>query len=176
MNDSKLPIAIFISFLLFMSAVVWMSTIRHELVIPDKKINALYSLEIAGNKEQVVYIINTWSEAGKKEFAWKINYIEFLLIPGYTAFLFFGVRLLAIKWPNPFKKVLKFLIVMAILPGILDIIEGAGIFLWLSGTVDSITPVIVEIVSFLKFLVVIPMALLVIGGFLFAFLKKVTKR
>ena len=148
-----------------------MSTMRHELVIPGKT-NALYSLETSWTKQRVVEVISYWEDAGKKSVAWELNTIDFLLVLGYCPFFFFSVRRLAQLFPNLFGSAIKFLLGMSILPGILDIIEGAFIYVWLSGSVDAISPVVVGVVSFTKFLIALPMLLLVIGGFLAALFRR----
>ena len=142
-----------------------MSTIRHHLVFPEKQVNALYSLEMAGSKDRVAYVITTWEQAGKKEVAWKLNMIDFLLIAGYSFFYFFSIRKLATVFPNRFGRWVRPLSVLAVLPGILDVIEGIASYAWLSGTIDSISPRLIFVFAITKFIIAGLMTTLILGGF-----------
>jgi len=148
-----------------------MATMRYELVISGKT-NALYSLETSWTQQRVLEVISYWEDAGKKSVAWELNTIDFLLVLGYCPFFFFSIRRLAQLFPHFFGSSVKLLSTLAILVGILDIIEGAFIYVWLSGSVDTISPGIVGVVSFTKFLIALPMLLLVIGGFLAALFRR----
>ena len=148
-----------------------MSTMRHELVIPGKT-NALYSLESAWSKQRVNEVISYWEAAGKKETAWKLNSIDFLLVLGYCPFLFYSIRFLARLFPSFYGNKLNVLSVLIITAGIFDILEGLATYIWLDGTVDTISPFIIGITAFTKFLIIVPMTLLVFGGFLTALFQK----
>ncbi len=172
MKPPVLTTAILLSVIVFFSVAGWMSTMRSELVIPACPTNALYSLESAWSKQRVEEVISCWKKEGKLDLAIRFNKIDLLLFIGYIPFLYFGLRRLALIFPNLFGKALKLLTLLTILTGIFEIMEGVAIYVWLSGHVDTITPIIIGITSFLKFVVVIPIALMVIGGFLFALIKK----
>lgn len=172
MKPSVLTTAILLSVIVFFSVAGWMSTMRSGLVIPACDTNALYSLESAWSKQRVEEVISCWKKEGKLDLAIRFNKIDLLLFISYISFLCFSLYRLALIFPNLFGKALKLLIILTILTGVFEIIEGAGIHLWLSGHVDRISPIIIGITSFLKFLFVIPIALMVIGGFLFALIKK----
>ena len=165
MKSTTLTLLIILSLFIFLGAVAWMSTIRHHLVFPEKQVNALYSLEMAGSKDRVAYVITTWEQAGKKEVAWKLNMIDFLLIAGYSFFYFFSIRKLATVFPNRFGRWVRPLSVLAVLPGTLDVIEGIASNVWLSGSIDSYSPQIIFVFAFIKFLIAIPMAIFILGGF-----------
>lgn len=170
MTASKLTIAITLSGILFFGVVAWMSTLRQQLVIPGKT-NALYSLETARTKKRVTEIINYWKVSGKKDIAWKFNTIDLLLIAGYTPFFFFGIRRLVQLFPE-YDKAAAFLMRLSIVAGLLDAIEGIIIYIWLSGAIDSVTPFIISITSFSKFLIAIPLFFLILVGFLTALIQK----
>jgi hypothetical protein len=86
MKSNKFGPAIIVSLIIFFGVVGWMSTMRHELVIPGKT-NALYSLESAWSKQRVTEVISYWEAAGKKETAWKLNSIDFFI--GFRILSFF---------------------------------------------------------------------------------------
>ena len=171
MKSNKFGPAIIVSLIIFFGVVGWMSTMRHELVIPGKT-NALYSLESAWSKQRVTEVISYWETAGKKATAWKLNSIDFLLVLGYCPFLFFGIRFLARLFPTFYGNKLKALSILIIVAGIFDLLEGLATYIWLDGNVDTITPRIIAITSFTKFLIIIPMTLLVFGGLLAALLQQ----
>jgi len=171
MKASKFGPAIIVSIIIFFGVVAWMSTMRHELVIPGKT-NALYSLESAWSQQRVTEVINYWVEAGKKATAWKLNSIDFLLVLGYCPFLFFSIRFLARLFPSFYQNKLNVLTVLIILAGIFDIMEGIATYIWLNGTIDTISPFIIGITAFTKFLIIVPMTLLVFGGFLAALFRR----
>ena len=148
-----------------------MSTMRHELVIPGKT-NALYSLESAWSKQRVNEVISYWEVAGKKETAWKLNSIDFLLVLGYCPFLFFSIRFLYRLFPSFYGNKIKILSMLIILAGIFDILEGLASYIWLNGTVDTISPFIIGITAHAKFLIIVPITLLVFGGFLTALFRQ----
>ncbi len=171
MKSNKFGAAIIISIIIFFGVVAWMSTMRYELVIPGKT-NALYSLESAWSKQRVTEVISFWEVAGKKETAWKLNSIDFLLVLGYCPFLFFSIRQLARLFPSFYGNKVKVLSLLIILAGIFDLLEGLATYIWLNGTVDTISPRIIGITAFTKFLIIVPMTLLVFGGFLTALFQK----
>ena len=171
MKSNKFGPAIVVSLLIFFAVVAWMSTMRRELVIPEKT-NALYSLESAWSKQRVNEVISYWEAAGKKEIAWKLNSIDFLLVLGYCPFLLFSIRFLARLFPTFYGNKLKVLSILIILAGIFDILEGIASYIWLNGTVDTISPFIIGITAHTKFLIIVPMTLLVFGGFLTALFRQ----
>jgi len=171
MKSNKFGPAIIVSIIIFFGVVAWMSTMRYELVIPGKT-NALYSLESAWSKQRVTEVISYWEAAGKKETAWKLNSIDFLLVLGYCPFLFFSIRFLARLFPSFYENKLKVLSILIILAGIFDILEGVASYFWLNGTVDTISPFIIGITAFTKFLIIIPMTILVLAGFVTALFRR----
>lgn len=168
MNPRTLRIALILSFLILVVSIVWMGMLRHHLVIPAKT-NALYSLEITWTKSRVIEVVGYWQDRLDKANA--LNRADFLLIAGFCSFFSFSILWLAKSFPGFIGRIKKVLVSLVIVAAILDVLEGISIHYWLQGNMEVFSPLLITITAIIKFLIVIPIALIIVGSYLALFFK-----
>lgn len=171
MNQTTLRVAVLFSFVLLVVSIIWMGAWRSRLVIPGKT-NALYSLEITWSKQRVQEVLGYWQD--RIADAKALNNVDFLLILGFGSFFYSSFLLLAIRFPTFYGQFIRVFLRLTLLAVLLDVLEGVAIHYWLRGHLDSVSPVLVSISAILKFLIVIPLALLIVLGYL-ALLQRIRK-
>jgi hypothetical protein len=157
-------LSLLLSFLYTLAIMWWMSGLRKLLVIPEKKINALLSLELNWGRERVQEVVTTWKTMGLVPTAEKMNYVDFLFIVGYIGFLLLGVIVLKNLKAPLFVRNFRLMISICLLLAVIDFAEGIASIFWLKEEIDGISPMVISVLATIKFLLVVPMLLLVIGS------------
>jgi hypothetical protein len=148
---------------LYTLAIMWrMSGLRKLLVIPEKKINALLSLELNWGKDRVQEVVTTWKTMDLLPTAEKMNNVDFLFIIGYIGFLLLGVIVLKNYKAPFFVRHFRLLISICLLLAVIDLAEGIASIFWLKEEIDGISPMLISLLATIKFLLVVPLLLLVI--------------
>lgn len=145
---------------------VWMWDLRKLLVIPEKNINALFSLEMSWGQSRVEEVVNVWREQNLLPVANKMNIVDFLFILGYISFLYFSIIFLSKSRIILFEKFIKPLQIFCLIIALFDITEGIANIFWLQNQVDKISPIVVSILAAIKFIMVIPVLAIVLIGLL----------
>ncbi len=155
-----------ISFLYTLAIMWWMSGLRKLLVIQEKKINALLSLELNWGEDRVREVVSTWKAKDLVPTAVQMNNVDFLFILGYVGFLLMGIVILKNLKAPLFVRHFRLLIFIGVLLAVLDVAEGVASIFWLNEEIDPISPILISFLATIKFLLVVPMLLLVIGNLL----------
>lgn len=153
-----------LSFLYTLTIMWWMSGLRKLLVIPGKKINALLSLELNWGEDRVRDVVTTWKEKDLLATAQQMNNIDFLFIVGYVGFLVMGIIVLKNLKVPLFVRHFRLLIFISVLLAVLDLAEGVASIFWLQEKIDPVSPILISFLASIKFLLVVPMLLLVVGN------------
>ena len=104
----------------------------------------ILALEFCDNIPELNAILNVWDIDAA---IWAVM-IDFLFIAAFSAFFYYGCRLVYDSYPNPFTR---FMIVFGFIAPFLDIIEDVLMLVTLSGTHDTIILQMTNYVAIIKF-------------------------
>lgn len=145
---------------------MWMWDLRKTLVIPERNINALFSLEMSWGQSRVEEVVTVWREQNLIPVANKMNIVDFLFILGYVSFLYFSIIFLSKSRTFLFKKFIQTLQIICLIITLFDTTEGIANIFWLQNQIDKVSPIVVSILATIKFILVIPVLVIVLMGLL----------
>jgi hypothetical protein len=115
----------------------------------------ILDLEFAYNTTKVNTVTNTWLYNGKIDNikAAKINtYLDFIFLVFYALFLFVACKKIANSYTGSFSKIGLLLAKGALVAGLLDVFENAGMLMSLFGNTTTAIALFTTICSVIKWL------------------------
>jgi hypothetical protein len=135
----------------------------------------ILDLEFAYNTDKVNMVTHAWlfNEKVDKTKAAKINtYLDFIFLVFYALFLFVACKKIATNYTGSFSKMGLLLAKGALLAGLLDVFENAGMLMSLFGNTTNAIALFTAICSVIKWLLALGAAIYVVVGCVKLFSKK----
>ncbi len=139
----------------------------------------IIDLELASTKTAVQNILNVWDnqvlEGNKLITKARVNtFLDFIFLLFYSLFLFTCCKTLAssLSHKKTWQTILHRCAAMAILSGLLDIVENTGMLLSLSHYSSSTIAPITAIAAYLKWALVVATLLLIITAFMVKIMER----
>ena len=129
--------------------------------------NGILDLEFAYNKAKTDTIINSWASRNSVDMisTAKFNtWLDFIFLFFYSIFLFLAAKKLSVSYGGGFGKAGKIVAKGALLAGILDVFENAGMLTTLSGHGSGTISFFTASCSVIKWILAIIAVLYVLTG------------
>lgn len=143
-----------------------------QLVTPEVP-SGIINLELANTKLKAKLIINSWAVRSTPENdliarAKTNTHLDFIFLLFYSPFLFVACRRLAdyISSGKRIKKWLNSFAYLALLCGLLDIVENIGMLITLNRTESDYVTLFTAVAALIKWVSVIAVLILIIAGLL----------
>ncbi|MEO7306555.1 MAG: hypothetical protein ABIR78_11180 [Ferruginibacter sp.] len=136
----------------------------------------ILDLEFAYNAKKTTHILNAWAPGGGTDniAAAKINtYWDFLFLFFYAGFLFLACKKIASAINGPVAKAGNLIAKAALLAGVLDILENAGMLLTLNGQGSNTVSFCTTCASVIKWGLAIIAVLYVLTGLLVLLYRRI---
>ena len=115
----------------------------------------ILNLEFAYNSAKAGTVLNAWQPNEKIdniEVATFNTWLDFIFLFFYSLFLFIGCKMLSAKYSGAIQKVGQMMAKGAILAGLLDIVENAGMLFTLHGNINNSILLLTTAVSIIKWI------------------------
>lgn len=130
----------------------------------------IVDLELASSKEAVQTILFAWDSKGKDVIAKaSINtYLDFVFLTFYTLFFYSCCKFLAasLSHKKTWVFILRRIAVLALLAGLLDVVENIGMLVSLSGMLSNQVAMLTCVAAYLKWFLVLATILFILVALL----------
>ena len=141
----------------------------------------ILNLEFAYNSAKASHVLNAWQPNDRIdniEVAEYNTWLDFIFLFFYSLFLFTGCKLLSVNYSGAIQKVGQMLAKGAILAGLLDIVENAGMLFTLHCNINNSILFLTTAVSIIKWILALAalVYLLIFGAAYLIRMKKFKQR